>query len=145
MRSSSHYKHSLFDTPLNQNQNFSILNSIHATKSIEKTICAKLRTFTKHHYLQYSSSEIVKTLPGFFFLPSRLDETTGVRPSPAIDNIWKLSALFPLRVRLSTGHQRQLSLSTRLSYSVQSSASTKQSSFITNSFATECISELPLR
>ena len=72
VRSSSHYKHSLFDTPLNQNQNFSILNSIHATKSIEKTICAKLKTFTKPHYLHYSSSEIVKNALRFVYssLPS---------------------------------------------------------------------------
>ena len=61
--------------------------SIHATKSIEKTICAKLRTFTKHHYLQYSSSEIVENASWIFFLGSRLDETIGVPLIPAIDNI----------------------------------------------------------
>ena len=67
LRSSSHYKHSLFHTPLNQNQIFSISNSIHATKSIGKTICAKLLTFTKHHYLQYSSSKIVQHASWNFF------------------------------------------------------------------------------
>ena len=65
--SSSGYKHSLFNTPLSQNQNFSMHTSIHATKNIEKTICAKLRTFTKHHYLQYSSSEIVENASWIFF------------------------------------------------------------------------------
>ena len=86
MRSSSNYKHSLFNTPLNQNQSFSILNSMHTTKNIKKTICAKLRTFTKHHYLQYSCSKIVENASWIFFLRSRLDETIGVRLIPAIDN-----------------------------------------------------------
>ena len=78
LRSSQHYQHSLFDTPLNQNQSFSILNSIHATKSIRQTICAKLKTFTKPYYLHYSSSEIIKNALRFVILRSRLDETTGV-------------------------------------------------------------------
>ena len=65
LRSSSHYKHSLFNTPLNQNQNFSMHTSIHATESIGNTICAKLQTFTKPHYWQYSSSEIVKNASCF--------------------------------------------------------------------------------
>ena len=72
VRSSSHYQHSLFDTPLNQKQNVSILNSINSTKSIRKTICAKLKTFTKPYYLHYSSSEIVKNALRFVYssLPS---------------------------------------------------------------------------
>ena len=67
LRSSSHYKHSRFNTPLNRNEHFSILNSIHATKSIGKTICAKLQTFTKPHHVQYSSSEIVENASWIFF------------------------------------------------------------------------------
>ena len=50
-----------------------------------KIICAKLQTLTKPNHLHFPSSEIVKTLRDFF-LRSRLDETTGVRLIPAIDN-----------------------------------------------------------
>ena len=52
-----------------------------------KTICTKLQTFTKLQYLQYSSSEILENA-SFFFLRSRLDETTGVPPIPSIDNMF---------------------------------------------------------